>query len=417
MRFTLPLVVQLLSAATSTLALAIPSTTAPIPAPTSTASLVKRQPTETAATATTTDIPTGYFITTELVIITGQTNSHVTIPAKTIVLAHPTCVQTLEPDENGHLPPGTCNAIWDYYPSFAAALVFAALFAGLTALHVWQAAKYKKTWCWVIIMASLWETCAFIFRAISTKHQMSSGIYLVFQIFILLAPLWVNAFAYMTLGRMVYYFLPSRSVLRIPAVTLAAIFVGLDIISFIVQLIGGSMAGPGSPPDQQLHAVHIYMGGIGLQEFFIVLFVGLCVVFQRDMARLDATPSKGVVQFVKKPWASLLVTLYFSLAMITIRIVYRLVEFSGGMGQDNALTTHEAYFYVLEAVPMLLALGAFNVVHPGKIMTGPNADMPGIFASIRACFAKRKGKQLLDDVSEDGVEMRPGWQMPRSSDH
>jgi hypothetical protein len=221
----------------------------------------------------------------------------------------------------------------------------------------------------------------------------------------------------MTLGRMVYYFTPSRSVLRIPAVTLAAIFVGLDIVSFIVQLIGGSMAGPGSPPDQQLHAVHIYMGGIGLQEFFIVLFVGLCVVFQRDMAKIDAAPSKGVVNFVKKPWASLLCTLYFSLAMITIRIVYRLIEFSGGMGQDNALTTHEAYFYVLEAVPMLLALGAFNVVHPGKIMTGPNADMPGVIASVRTCFAKRKGKQLLDDVSEDGVEMRPGWQMPRSSDH
>lgn len=46
-----------------------------------------------------------------------------------------------------------------------------------------------QAWCWVIIMASIWETLAFLFRAISTKHQQSSGIYLVFQIFILLAPI------------------------------------------------------------------------------------------------------------------------------------------------------------------------------------------------------------------------------------
>ncbi|KAL9941143.1 hypothetical protein ACHAO5_009294, partial [Verticillium nonalfalfae] len=66
---------------------------------------------------------------------------------------------------------------------------FAILFTVLTAIHIWQAARYKKAWCWVIIMASIWETLAFLFRAISTKHQQSSGIYLVFQIFILLAPI------------------------------------------------------------------------------------------------------------------------------------------------------------------------------------------------------------------------------------
>jgi hypothetical protein len=38
-------------------------------------------------------------------------------------------------------------------------------------------------------MASIWEMMAFIFRALSTKDQQSNGIYLVFQIFILLAPI------------------------------------------------------------------------------------------------------------------------------------------------------------------------------------------------------------------------------------
>ncbi|KAF4997018.1 hypothetical protein FGRMN_4158 [Fusarium graminum] len=372
--------------------------TAALPEPTQThqITLAAREPATTAA-------PEGWFTTTKAIAtIGGTTDEYVTLPATTIQIVIPTCVQTLEPDENGYLPPGTCNANWNYYPSFSAAAAFAVLFAVLTAVHVWQAAKYKKSWCWVIIMAGIWETMAFTFRAISTKHQQSIGVLLTFNIFILLAPIWVNAYAYMTLGRMVYYFTPSHSLIGMPAATLAAIFVGLDIISFIVQLIGGSMAGPGSPPDAQMNAVHIYMGGIGLQEFFIIIFVVLCVLFQKKMREIRQENAKA---FFASDWGMLLCTLYFSLTMISVRIIYRFVEFSGGMGQNNELVTHEIYFYILEATPMFLALLAFNVVHPGRIMTGPHSDMPGLLSLIKSKFRGRKGKKLLDDPSESDVEM------------
>ncbi|KAJ4011511.1 hypothetical protein NW752_008514 [Fusarium irregulare] len=351
-----------------------------------------------------TDAPEGWFTTTKnIATIGGTTEKYFTQPAKTIQIVIPTCIQTHEPDENGYLPPGTCNANWNYYPSFSAAAAFAVLFAVVTGMHVWQAARYKKAWCWVIIMAGIWETTAFTFRAISTKHQQSIGVLLVFQIFILLAPVWVNAYAYMTLGRMVYYFIPTHTLLGMPAVTLAAIFVGLDIVSFIVQLIGGSLAGPGSPPDKQLEAIHIYMGGIGLQEFFIVVFVVLCICFQRKMHEIRG--EHGIKTMVTSDWGRLLCALYFSLAMISIRIIYRLIEFSGGMGHDNPLVTHEVYFYILEAAPMILALLAFNVVHPGRIMQGPLSDMPGLFSFIKDKFREGKGKQLLDDRSDSEVEM------------
>ncbi|RSM01732.1 hypothetical protein CDV31_011205 [Fusarium ambrosium] len=398
---------HLLSASTA-LAGVIPVTT---PTPTLSPSKVTLVPREDEPTAA----PKSIFTTTNHITVGGVTNSHVTIPGHTIDIAIPTCKQTITPDENGYVPPGTCGAIWHYYPSFAAALTFAFLFGGLMVLHIWQAAKYKKRWCWVIIMASIWEMMAFIFRALSTKDQQSKGIYLVFQIFILLAPIWVNAYAYMTLGRMVYYFLPWRSILGMPAATLAAIFVGLDIVSFIVQLIGGSMAGPGAPPEEQQRAIHIYMGGIGLQEFFIVLFVGLCIRFQAKMHKLKGPG--GFKDFITSSWGMLITALYFSLAMISIRIIYRLIEFSGGMGEDNALVTHEVYFYLLEAVPMFLALLVFNFVHPGRIMTGPHSDMPGLFSLIKNKLSRNKGKELLDDRSDSDVELRQGWQMPRAAGH
>lgn len=111
-----------------------------IPTPTLSPSKVTLAPREDEPTAA----PKSIFTTTNHITIGGVTNSHVTIPGHTIDVAIPTCKQTITPDENGYVPPGTCGAIWDYYPSFAAALTFAFLFGGLMVLHIWQAAKYKK---------------------------------------------------------------------------------------------------------------------------------------------------------------------------------------------------------------------------------------------------------------------------------
>ncbi|KAK1687431.1 RTA1 domain-containing protein [Colletotrichum godetiae] len=373
-------------------AVALPS--GPSPTPTLPGSLPERQ--DTATSSATSSSPTGDFIATQHITIPGVTNSYVTVPAKTIDIAIPTCVQTIEPDANGYIPSGECGAIWNYYPSFTAAAVFAALFGVLTVVHIWQAAKHKKRWCWVIIMASIWETLAFVFRAASSKNQQSNGIYLVFQIFILLAPIWVNAFAYMTLGRMIYFFHPSRSLLRIPAATFAAIFVALDIVSFAVQLTGGSMAGPTAPPAEQMKAIHIYMGGIGLQEFFILIFVALALKSQVELKRMDKLSGQE-----SRSWKPLLWALYFSLGMISVRIVYRLIEFSSGHGIDNVLITHEAYFYVLEALPMLLAIAVFNVVHPSMVMNGPGSDMPGLFAIMKGGFSRRNRRIPLGQDPEE----------------
>lgn len=86
----------------------------------------------------------GYFTTIQHITIEGVTNDHVTIAGQTIDIAIPTCIQTITPDANGHVPPGTCGAIWDYYPNFPAALIFACIFGILTMAHLWQAIANRK---------------------------------------------------------------------------------------------------------------------------------------------------------------------------------------------------------------------------------------------------------------------------------
>jgi hypothetical protein len=46
--------------------------------------------------------------------------------------------------------------------------------------------------------------------------------------------------------------------------------------------------------------------------------------------------------------------------------VYRVVELSQGF--DGYLASHEVYFYVLEAVPMMSPFILFNLFHPGRVV-------------------------------------------------
>ena len=55
-----------------------------------------------------------------------------------------TCHPTIAPDKNGFVPPTECNALYRFYPSFAAAVIFSLLFGVVTVAHVAQAAAYRK---------------------------------------------------------------------------------------------------------------------------------------------------------------------------------------------------------------------------------------------------------------------------------
>lgn len=123
----------------------------------------------------------------------------------------------------------------------------------------------------------------------------------------------------MVLSRMIYFFLKSHSLFSVPATAIATIFVALDLVSFVIQLVGGSMAGPTAPAEDQLKAIHIYMSGIGLQQFFIFVFAALSAAFQREMKRQEHIMGDGSLN-KQNGWKRLLYTLYASLGLITVSI-------------------------------------------------------------------------------------------------
>ncbi|KAK9235163.1 hypothetical protein V1525DRAFT_410812 [Lipomyces kononenkoae] len=168
-------------------------------------------------------------------VTTGTISYSTSITAS--VTAAATCTNP-KPGKNGYLPPDACDDILFYVPSFGAAISFSVLF-GLTLIcHVVQGIIYKKKYTWVVMMGAPWELLAFIFRTLLTRNQSSSGYDTGLVIMFLLAPIWINAFLYMTLGRLIHLFIPDQRLAGISAKRYGMVFVCLDIIAFITQLAG-----------------------------------------------------------------------------------------------------------------------------------------------------------------------------------
>ncbi|RDL37097.1 Uncharacterized protein BP5553_04530 [Venustampulla echinocandica] len=294
--------------------------------------------------------------------------------------ATPSCISVV-PDKNGYVPEWACDANYSYYPSFGGALFFAVAFGITTFLHIYQAFYYKK-WrlCWVIVMGSAWEFASFATRAAGTRNQQSLPLAFVSQILFLLAPMWVNAFDYMVVGRMIYFFVPEQKIWGIRGIKIAKIFVWLDVLSFLTQLGGGALIQPGQDPKTLMAGIHVYMGGIGLQELFILFFTAIGIKFFLTMKKAEASmagTSNQILDGRPHNWRPLLFALYASLMMITVRIIFRLVEFSAGIEPgDNPIPYTEAYQFCLDALPMLLAISIMNVVHPGRILKGEGSEFP-----------------------------------------
>lgn len=323
------------------------------------------------------------------------------------------------------------NANWNYCPSFPAAVLFCILFGITTIIHVVQASIYKKPFAFVICMGAAWECAGYVFRILSVIHELNSTFALVQLLLILLAPLWINAFIYMVLGRAIHFFLEDDRVLGIRARRITLMFVLFDIAAFLVQATGGSLTSNTEPASTQRLGLHIYMGGVGLQLLFICVFIALASQFQRKiyaiMNQTGVSPPTLLSTFrktssmkystyqegfadesYKAPERAIhiLYMIYIVLGLIIFRNIYRLIEFSQGVLSN--ITTHEWYAYVFDAVPMLFALIILSCFHPGRVLRGPRCDFSEENKAIKeAKKAKKLAKrQERDNKTREKLQTR-----------
>ncbi|KAJ4286384.1 hypothetical protein N0V88_008051, partial [Collariella sp. IMI 366227] len=139
----------------------------------------------------------------------------------------------------------------------------------------------EPPYAWVLIMGGVWETLAFVIHALGARDQQQLAYATVWNVLFLPAPLWINAFVYMTFARMVFYWHPEGKVAGLRATAIARWFVVGDIFSFVAQIAGVCMATCHRGSKIVDIGLKVYLAGMGVQELFIVIFVGLMIAFQK----------------------------------------------------------------------------------------------------------------------------------------
>ncbi|KAH6611789.1 RTA1 like protein-domain-containing protein [Chaetomium sp. MPI-SDFR-AT-0129] len=317
------------------------------------------------------------------------------------------CVKAT-PGPNGNVPITACNSYYNYDPQFAPAVAVAVIFGILTTIHLVEAIALRKRYAWVLIMGASWETIAFVLHSLGARDQQQIAYSTAWNVLFLLAPLWINAFAYMTFARMVLYWHPEGRVAGLRATVIAKCFVWADVLSFIVQAAGGIMANPGSSADVIRIGLNIYLSGVGVQQFFIVVFVGLMYAFQRRCNRARGTFGYDG----KRNWKPLLFSQYGVLTCITVRIIFRIAEYAGGVLPSNPVPFHEEYHYALDCFPMMVALLIVAIWHPGRYMVGPESEFPRVSRRERKQrkrekkAAVREAKEAKKQAKRDGKRQR-----------
>ncbi|KAK3675355.1 hypothetical protein LTR78_004865 [Recurvomyces mirabilis] len=281
------------------------------------------------------------------------------------------------------------NTNWGFCPNLPAAYLFAILF-GLTLIaHIVQMIWQRKWYCWVVCLSAAMQVATYVLRILSIKSPANEGYYSEWFVLILVAPVFANAFVYMAMGRMVYNFTIKGSVYGIRAWHFGLIFVCLDVLALFVQ-IGGAAIASSTQTDTKtiMLGLHVYMGGIGFQQLCIFAFLGLSARLHMQLRSQPVSPQRRTA-------FRLLYVMYAVVGLITLRIIFRLIEYSRGL--QSTIPLHEAYQYTLDSLPMLIALVLLNIAHPGTLMPGKECNMPG---RKQRKLMKKEGRQAKGRAEE-----------------
>ncbi|KAF7719816.1 RTA-like protein [Penicillium ucsense] len=246
---------------------------------------------------------------------------------------------------------------YGYVPSLGAGIAFLVLFGLTMVVHTVQLCWKRTWWCAVFSIGALVEILGWAGRTWSAECPYNNTAFLMQISTLIMAPTFFTAGIYILLGRFIQILGPESSSIK-PSLYLW-IFCTCDIVSLVVQAIGGGMASgqAGKVGGNTKPGTDVMVAGIIFQLVSITVFVACAADFVRRTLR------RRLLQSLNGSVVPLLGAMIFSVLCIYIRSIYRTIELL--QGWSGYLITHEKYFIVLDGVMMVLAVAVFNVIHPG----------------------------------------------------
>jgi len=274
-----------------------------------------------------------------------------------------------------YLPLEWCTKVWDrcpietsiygYYPSLGANAFFVAVFAMCGALQLLCGIRYK-TWSFLaaMMLACVDQALGYVGRLILHANPFSSVGFQIQICCLILGPAFNSAAIYLVLKHVTLCFGPEYSQIRPKWYTW--IFITGDLLSLILQAIGGGMAATANGnQSQQNTGDRLMMAGIGWQVVTLLFFgaaAGWYVI--RHRRAQDVPLSQEAAGFLASTKFHLFVYGFIvAYAAIFIRCIYRLVEMAGGWG--NSVMQLESAFIALDGCMVALATILQTLLHPG----------------------------------------------------
>lgn len=252
---------------------------------------------------------------------------------------------------------------------------------------------YSRIWWMVLIcIGGVLEIIGWSARLASHPNPFVSGLFIMQIVTLIIAPAFFSATLYVMLGSVVRRF--GRQYCRLSAAGVNYTFITCDIISLVIQAVGGGMAATASDEpggDSSETGTNIMVAGILFQVASMALFVCLSIdVLIHMHARRpvgfklrravpeDEPGAHDDVPPLNRRWALFIASLVIGTALIFLRCIYRAVELLNGW--HGYLLINEAYLDGLDGLPMVLFMITFNILHPvlalGKGVRPPPKTLP-----------------------------------------
>ncbi|EXJ71596.1 uncharacterized protein A1O5_05404 [Cladophialophora psammophila CBS 110553] len=240
------------------------------------------------------------------------------------------------------------NSIYGYYPSIGANAFFVAFFAMCGALQLLFGIRYK-TWTYLIAMllACVDQSLGYVGRVILHNNPFNEIGFQIQICCLILGPAFNSAAIYLVLKHITLTFGPEYSKLKPNWYTW--IFITGDLVSLVIQAIGGGMAATANDnQSQQDIGDNLMMAGIAWQVVTLIFFgvAAAWYVFRRWRAHEVPLSTEATAFLRDRKFRLFVYGFILAYAAIVIRCIYRLVEMAGGWA--NPVMQFEPAFIALD---------------------------------------------------------------------
>ncbi|CDR43753.1 CYFA0S12e03950g1_1 [Cyberlindnera fabianii] len=260
------------------------------------------------------------------------------------------------------------NNLYGNTPSFGGNLAMTIIMSILFFIHT-GIGLFFQTWWFSIsyCLGTASEIAGYIGRLLGSHDTQNSNYFLLQIITLTIAPCFIMAGIYFLLSQVIMVYGTQFSLLK--PKRYSQIFIMCDILSLLIQAIGGAMGSNAlkhfkSPKN----GTHVMVAGLVLQVVSMTIFL---VLFLHFLIRVKYFGSSSMSEYkykhirdtrLFKMWP---LVILIGVIFVYIRCIYRCVEL--GEGWNGYLITHEIYFMLFDAMMMSLTCLIFIPFHPGFV--------------------------------------------------